>query len=104
MLRSLNMKRTSVLLFVFALFELSGLFAKEKNSSKVKTVRAAFVIASAPYNFVNKEGNPDGFEVAVLKEVDKLLPEYDFQFIPASDEDLLIGIETGKYDVGTKEA
>ena len=45
-----------------------------------------------------------GFEIAVLKAVDELLPEYEFKFHGVSDEELLIGTESGKYQVGTKGA
>ena len=55
-----------------------------------------------PYDFVNEKGESDGFEVAVMKEVAKKLPQYEFQFVPTSDDDLLIGVESGKYTVGTK--
>ena len=37
-----------------------------------------------------------------MKEVAKKLPQYDFKFVPTSDDDLLIGVESGKYTVGTK--
>jgi L-cystine transport system substrate-binding protein len=53
---------------------------------------------------VNDKGESDGFEVAVLKAVDELLADYEFQFVPTSDDDLLIGVESGKYQVGTKGA
>jgi L-cystine transport system substrate-binding protein len=74
--------------------------AKEKTA----TVYVAHTQAYVPYDFVNDKGESDGFEVAVLKEVDKLLPQYEFKFVPTSDDDLLIGIESGKYDLGTKGA
>ena len=57
-----------------------------------------------PYDFVNDKGESDGFEVQVLKAVDKKLPDYKFNYNPTSDEDLLIGLESGKYDIGTKGA
>lgn len=44
----------------------------------------------------------DGYEVAVMKAVDELLPQYEFEFVGTTDDDLLIGVESGKYDVGTK--
>jgi L-cystine transport system substrate-binding protein len=75
-----------------------------KGAAKPKTVYAAHTQTYVPYDFVNDKGESDGFEVAVLKEVDKLLPEYEFKFVPTSDDDLLIGIESGKYNVGTKGA
>ncbi|WP_353049458.1 transporter substrate-binding domain-containing protein [Paenibacillus sp. ISL-20] len=34
--------------------------------------------------------------------MDELLPEYEFEFIPTTDDDLLIGVERGKYHVGLK--
>jgi L-cystine transport system substrate-binding protein len=55
-----------------------------------------------PYDYVNEKGESDGFEVAVMKEVAKKLPQYEFKYVPTSDDDLLIGVESGKYTVGTK--
>ena len=74
---------------------------KEKKSD-VKKIQVAHTNYYKPYDFVNEAGESDGFEVAVLKEVDKLLPQYEFVYNPTSDDDLLIGVLQGKYDVGTK--
>ena len=46
---------------------------KEKKSD-VKKIQVAHTNYYKPYDFVNEAGESDGFEVAVLKEVDKLLP------------------------------
>lgn len=69
-----------------------------------KVVRVAHTQTYVPYDYVNEKGESDGFEVQVLKEVAKLLPQYKFEFVPTSDDDLLIGVESGKYNVGTKGA
>ena len=69
-----------------------------------KVVRVAHTQTYVPYDFVNNKGESDGFEVQVLKEVAKLLPQYKFEFVPTSDDDLLIGVESGKYNVGIKGA
>ena len=61
-------------------------FAAKK--TKVTKVRVAHTNYYVPYDFVNDKGESDGFEVAVLKEVDKLLDEYDFEYYPTSDDDL----------------
>ena len=37
-----------------------------------------------------------------MKEVAKKLPQYEFKYVPTSDDDLLIGVESGKYTLGTK--
>lgn len=71
-------------------------------SDKKKVVNVAFTKYYVPYDFVNDKGEPDGFEVAVMKEVAKKLPQYEWKFTGTSDDDLLIGVESGKYQVGTK--
>lgn len=76
--------------------------ADAEGSSEVKKVIAAHTNYYKPYDFEDENGNSDGYEVAVLKAVDELLPQYEFEFVPTTDDDLLIGVESGKYDVGTK--
>lgn len=39
-----------------------------------------------------------------LKAIDEKLPDYKFEYTGTSDDDLLIGLESGKYDIGTKGA
>lgn len=73
-------------------------------SGTATKVRIAHTQTYVPYDFVNEKGESDGFEVQVLKAVDELLPQYEFEFVPTSDDDLLIGIESGKYNVGVKGA
>lgn len=95
------MKKT--FLAFIALTAIIPLFAKPKKSDgKIQKIRVAHTNYYVPYDFVNDKGESDGFEVAVLKEVDKLLPQYEFEYFPTSDDDLLIGVLQGKYDVGTK--
>lgn len=95
------MKKIILGIAVIAL-TVTGLFAKSAKKEKVQKVRVAHTNYYVPYDFVNDKGESDGFEVAVLKEIDKLLPEYEFEYYPTSDDDLLIGVLQGKYDFGTK--
>lgn len=37
-----------------------------------------------------------------MRLVDEKLEDYEFEFIGTTDDDLLIGVEQGKYDVGIK--
>lgn len=39
-----------------------------------------------------------------MKLVDKALPDYKFEYVPTSSEDLLVGVQQGKYQVGVKNA
>lgn len=67
-----------------------------------KIIKVAHRADYVPYCFINENKQPDGFEVAVLQEVAKKLPQYEFQYVATSDDDLLIGVASGKYDVGVK--
>ena len=67
-----------------------------------KVVKVAHTQHYVPYDYVDDNGKSKGMEVAVMQEVAKKLPQYEFQFVPTSDDDLLIGVESGKYDIGTK--
>jgi L-cystine transport system substrate-binding protein len=101
------MKKTVVLL-VAAVVAAASVWAGGKtekaSGSGVTKVRVAHTQTYVPYDFINEKGQSDGFEVAVLKAVDELLGDYEFEFVGTSDDDLLIGIESGKYALGTKGA
>ncbi len=73
-------------------------------AATVTKVKVAHTQTYVPYDFVNEKGESDGFEVKVLMAVDELLPQYAFEYVPTTDDDLLIGVETGKYNVGVKGA
>lgn len=74
----------------------------EESESGVKKIVVAHTQAYVPYDYVDENGISDGYEVAVLKAIDELLPEYEFEYVGTTDDDLLIGVESGKYDIGTK--
>ena len=107
----MNIKKIVKLLvtgiLVGALAVTAGCGSKDKSANQAgdggkKVITVAHTNYYVPYDFVNEKGESDGFEVAVMKEVAKKLPQYDFKFVPTSDDDLLIGVESGKYTVGTK--
>ena len=79
-----------------------GSQSSEKAEDGKKVIMVAHTNYYVPYDYVNDKGESDGFEVAVMKEVAKKLPQYEFKYVPTSDDDLLIGVESGKYTVGTK--
>lgn len=99
-----NLEKKAALAIVSVLvFNSIGTFtAFAEDNTEVKKVVAAHTNYYVPYDFEDEDGNSDGYEVAVLKAVDELLPQYEFEFVPTTDDDLLIGVESGKYDVGTK--
>ncbi|MBS7577339.1 MULTISPECIES: transporter substrate-binding domain-containing protein [unclassified Enterococcus] len=78
--------------------------ATAASSEKVTVLQVAHTQNYKPYDYVDVNGKSSGFEVDVLKAVDKKLKNYKFEYHPTSDEDLLVGLESGKYDIGTKGA
>lgn len=104
----MNKHSKTILVAAVALLASAQIFAASKSAkakkTKVRTINVAHTVTNVPYDFLDEKGNADGFEIAVLKAVDELLPEYEFKFHGVSDEELLIGTESGKYQVGTKGA
>ena len=70
----------------------------------VRKVKVAYDQASKPISWLDENGNATGYDVEVMKLVDELLPEYEFEYIGTTSDDLLLGVEQGKYQVGVKNA
>ncbi len=75
-----------------------------QDAADARTIYVAHTQTYVPYVFVDDKGASDGFEVAVWKEIGLMYPQYKIEFVPTSDDDLLIGVQTGKYAVGIKGA
>ena len=77
----------------------------QTSADGVRKIVVSHSAASWTYNVLTADGESDGYEVAVLKAVDELLPQYEFVFEATGDDsDLLIGVQTGKYQIGIKGA
>lgn len=59
--------------------------------------------AFKPYCYLDDKGNLTGFELAVLKEVNKLLPQYKFEFQALDFKNILVGVDAGKVDLAAHE-
>ncbi len=70
----------------------------------VTVVKVAYDQAGKPMTYLDENGNATGYDVEVMKLVDEALPEYEFQYVGTTSDDLLIGVEQGKYDAGVKNA
>ena len=75
---------------------------KTEKKANAKKVKVAYAQNSKPITYTDANGKPAGHDVEIMKLVDGLLPQYEFEFIPTTDDDLLLGVEQGKYDVGIK--
>lgn len=74
------------------------------NDPGAKKIKVAYDQASKPMSWLDEKGNSTGYDVETMKLVDELLPEYEFEFVGTSSDDLLIGVQQGKYQVGVKNA
>lgn len=102
-----KVKRKQYLSVITAVLGLSILLAgcgSTPESNEAVTVKAARVFASPPYNYNDEDGNQTGFETEVIKAAFELLPQYKLELVDTTDEELLTGIQTGKYDFGFKTA
>ena len=52
----------------------------QASADGVRKIVVSHSAASWPYNVLTADGESDGYEVAVLKAVDELLPQYEFVF------------------------
>lgn len=86
-----------------SLFALSfGLTSCGDDNGSTKKIRISYANNYIPYDYIDDNGNADGYEIAILKEVDKLLGDYEFEYIGTSHDDVLLGTLQGKYDLGVK--
>lgn len=81
-----------------------GSEASGESKQEVRKVKVAYDQASKPMTYIDENGNPTGYDVEVMKLVDELLPEYEFEYVGTTSDDLLLGVEQGKYQAGVKNA
>ncbi|MDR1468870.1 MAG: transporter substrate-binding domain-containing protein [Spirochaetaceae bacterium] len=93
--------KTRKLFVVMALF-LAGtaLFAGAKKESGGSTlIRVGTEGAYPPYNYVTEQGEADGYDVAVVKAIIALLPEYRVEFVPTAWDGIFVALEGGDFDL-----
>jgi len=68
-----------------------------------KIVRVGTGNSFRPYSFVDENNQVTGYDVEVLKEINKRLPGYKFVIEASEFSALLVGVETGKLDLVAHE-
>ena len=71
----------------------------EETTTEVKTYRVATEGAYAPFNYIGEDGQPDGFDIAVAKAVDELLPDVEFTYEAVEWSSIFVGLEAERYDL-----
>lgn len=75
-----------------------GTASSEDSDSGVTTIKFALETQDSPYSYADKDGNPTGFDLDVLKQLDKKLPDYKFDYDLVDYQTALVGTKQGKYD------
>lgn len=69
------------------------------DTKKVTTVTVAQTADSKPYSY--KDGdNLTGFDIEVLKAIDKQLPDYQFKYKTVTDDAILTDLDAGRSQIG----
>ena len=93
----------AVLLFAFILSGCSGSDTAGGNSQTdadgVRTLRVGVGNTFRPYAYIDRDGAPAGFEPALLREIDRRIPEVRFVYEPLDMTGLILGLESGRLDM-----
>ncbi|MCD8327112.1 MAG: transporter substrate-binding domain-containing protein [Lachnospiraceae bacterium] len=73
-------------------------------ATEVVTYKIATEGAYAPYNYLDENGDPDGYDIAVAKAVDELIPEVEFEYEAVEWSSIFAGLEAERYDLIVSQA
>lgn len=90
--------KKSILVISSILIFVSCVAAAGKKKSDKQIIKIAFAQDEGIISYVDENDNLTGEEVEVWREIAKRLPEYEIKFIPTSQDDLRVGVQTGNYD------
>lgn len=90
---------SAILTLALVLTLTAGALAEE-----VKVYRIATEGAYAPFNYLDENGQPDGYDIAVAKAVDELIPEVEFEYQAVEWSSIFAGLEADKYDLIVSQA
>lgn len=95
-------KIVTVIVFalISTLFVANVFAAKKEKKAKAKTVIVGTGSDSPLYCYLDDKGNLAGYEIDVIKAIDELLPQYDFEFQTFDFKNILLALSAGKIDIG----
>lgn len=69
-------------------------------STEVTKVKVGVSTESMPNAYVDENGKCAGENYEVMCLVDNMLPQYEFEYEPVSQETIIVGLDSGTYAVG----
>lgn len=82
---------------------LTGCSKEEGGKEDVTKVIVGTGNAYNPYCYLDEQGNLTGYEYEVLKAVDELLPQYEFEFVTSDFTNILLSLDAGKIDIAAHQ-
>lgn len=76
----------------------------QETKAAVTTYKIATEGAYAPFNYLDENGQPDGYDIAVAKAVDELIPEVEFEYQAVEWSSIFAGLEAERYDLIVSQA
>jgi L-cystine transport system substrate-binding protein len=62
---------------------------------EVRQIKVVHYTSNKPFVILDEEGNSTGYEIEVLREIDKLLPQYEFSFEGMDFAAMPVALESG---------
>lgn len=77
--------------------------SQASDSSEVKTIRVGTGNAYNPACYLDENGELDGYDPAILKEIDELLPQYEFTYETFDFQNVVLALESNKIDLAAHQ-
>ncbi len=68
-------------------------------ATEPKVIKVGTEAAYPPFNYTRSTGDVDGYDVAVIRAIDELIPELTFEFVPTAWDSIFVALESGKFDI-----
>ncbi len=82
---------------------LTGCGKSTAESSDIQKVIVGSGTSYNPYCYLDENGKATGYEYAVLQEIDKLLPQYEFEYQSMNFDSLLLSLDSKKIDLAAHQ-
>lgn len=73
------------------------------DSQDVRKVYVAVGATFEPYTYIDENNQPAGYDVAVLQEIDKRLPQYEFQIENMELANISVALDAKKVSIGSQQ-
>jgi len=98
-----KIKKITMVVLAFAFILTFSVGCRKNKDGGVKEVIIGTGADMNPYCFLDEKGELTGFEIVVLNEINKLLPQYKFTFKILDFANILLSLESNSIDIGAHQ-